>query len=834
MVFHSPLNTRDRFPSVLLLALGLILVGASIAVAQLPGSFDLRDVEGQNYVTSVKSQLGGTCWTHAVMAAMESNLLVTGAWEGNGEIGEPNLAEYHLDWWNGFNQHNNDDLEPPDGSGLVVHEGGDYRVATAYLSRGEGAVGNTEAQSYSSPPVRRSSDYRDYYPRHVEWFTVGRSLENIDTVKHRIMTHGAIGTCMCSDSAFLDGFDHYQPPSSPTDPNHAIAIIGWDDDHETRAPEGPGAWLCKNSWSEAWGLEGYFWISYYDKHCGQHPEMGAISYRDVEPMRYQTVYSHDYHGWRDTIEDCSRAFNAFTASGQQLLDAVSFITAVDDVAYTVTIHDRFEGGLLLDPLTTMSGVCEFSGLHTVDLTEPVALQVGQDFFVEVELSDGGHAYDRSSDVPVLLGASYRTIVESSAASGESYFWNGGGWSDLQTYADEPWTGTANVCVKALAVDVGLRVTPDGLQGSQGEVGGPFDPTSFEYECSYRGLTPAAYEVVVEPAVAWLALGGAVDGVLGDGETALVTASLTPEAGQLEEGAHVCDLVFRDLENGTEQIRRIALAIGALEQQYSWTLDSDPGWVGEGDWAYGVPLGQGGEYGNPDPTAGHTGSNVLGYNLAGDYAPNMPERHLTTTAINCAGVYATHLRFWRWLGVEDPEFDHAYVRVSNDGENWVTVWANPGEITDRQWAEWIYDISAVADDEPTVYLRWTMGTTDVGWQYCGWNIDDIAIWGVGSPIVTGVEDAAPAATAIARVRPNPFNPRTRIDYTLAQAGHVRLAVYDLRGRRLAVLVDAVRPAGRHEVSWDARTGGGRPLASGVYLARLETAGTTSTRKLMLVR
>jgi C1A family cysteine protease len=834
MVSCSPRNPRDRIQTVPLLVLGLVVIGATVAVAQLPSSFDLRDVDGQNYVTSVKNQLGGTCWTHGVMAAMESNLLVTGAWEGHGESGEPNLAEYHLDWWNGFNQHNNDDLDPPDGGGLVVHQGGDYRVATAYLSRGEGAVRNSDGQSYTSPPVRHDGDYHYYYPRHVEWFTVGRFLENIDTVKQRIMTHGAIGTCMCYDNAFIDGVDHYQPASSLADPNHAITIIGWDDDHVTQAPEGPGAWLCKNSWGATWGDGGYFWISYYDKHCGQHPEMGAISYRDVEPMRYQTVYAHDYHGWRDTMEDCSRAFNAFTATGQQLLDAVSFITAVDDVTYTVTIHDRFEGGVLLDPLATVSGVCEVSGLHTVDLTQPVELQAGQDFFVEVELSDGGHAYDRTSDVPVLLGASYRTIVESSAAPGESYFWSGGGWSDLQTYADEPWTGTANVCVKALAADLGFRVTPDGLQGSQGQVGGPFYPTSFEYECSYRGLTPAAYEVVVEPAAAWLELGGAVDGILNDGETVLVTASLTPEAEQLAEGAHICDLVFRDLENGTEQTRRIALAIGALEQQYIWTLDTDPGWTGEGDWAYGVPLGQGGDYGNPDPTAGHTGSNVLGYNLAGDYAPNMPERHLTTTAINCAGVYSTHLRFWRWLGVEDPEYDHAYVRVSNDGENWTTVWANPDEIADSQWAEWIYDISDVADDQPTVYVRWTMGTTDVGWRYCGWNIDDIAIWGVGSPIVTGVGDATPAATAIAQVRPNPFNPRTRIDYTLAQAGHVRLAVYDLRGRRLAVLVDGARPAGRHEVSWDARTGGGQPLASGVYLARLEAAGTTSTRKLMLVR
>lgn len=180
--------------------------------------------------------------------------------------------------------------------------------------------------------------------------------------------------------------------------------------------------------------------------------------------------------------------------------------------------------------------------------------------------------------------------------------------------------------------------------------------------------------------------------------------------------------------GCDEVTDTCVALPSLV--YEWNMNTNPGWTTQGQWAWGVPTGGGGQYGGPDPTSGATGSNVYGYNLAGDYANSLAETHLTSTAINCTGLTSVTLRFQRWLGVEVNTYDHAYVRVSNNGSTWTTVWSNSAEIADTAWSLQEFDISAVADNQATVYLRWTMGTTDSSWQFCGWNIDDVQILAIG--------------------------------------------------------------------------------------------------------
>jgi len=96
---------------------------------------------------------------------------------------------------------------------------------------------------------------------------------------------------------------------------------------------------------------------------------------------------------------------------------------------------------------------------------------------------------------------------------------------------------------------------------------------------------------------------------------------------------------------------------------------------------------------------------------------------------------------------------------------------------------------------------------------------------GEPVST----ATPPPAAIAAITPNPFNPMTTLEVILARGGRTRLEILDLRGRRVAVLVDADLPSGTHHYTWQPRG-----EASGVYVARLASAGTTVTRQLTLLR
>ena len=93
---------------------------------------------------------------------------------------------------------------------------------------------------------------------------------------------------------------------------------------------------------------------------------------------------------------------------------------------------------------------------------------------------------------------------------------------------------------------------------------------------------------------------------------------------------------------------------------------------------------------------------------------------------------------------------------------------------------------------------------------------------------------PAVTSLSDNFPNPFNPVTRLKFSLAKKGHISLRVYDVSGRLVRVLVDEVREAGAYEAVWDGSNDGGRSTASGIYFCKMEATDYERTLKMVQLR
>jgi len=96
------------------------------------------------------------------------------------------------------------------------------------------------------------------------------------------------------------------------------------------------------------------------------------------------------------------------------------------------------------------------------------------------------------------------------------------------------------------------------------------------------------------------------------------------------------------------------------------------------------------------------------------------------------------------------------------------------------------------------------------------------------------DKGAAPLAAPMIAPNPFNPMTHVLFSLAQPGRVQVAVYDLSGRRVALIADEVYGAGDQDVLWTGRDDDGRAVSSGVYFVRVEGAGLAASLRAVLLR
>ncbi len=286
----------------------------------LPDSYDLRNVDGNSYVTKVKNQGDyATSWAFGTIASIESNLIKTKL--ASSDI---DLSEWHLAY---FNYYQNDKLGDPlsnrydnlrggyyrgtygDGNKIqdYLNDGGNELDACYTLANGKGLANEIDF-SYNDvlqDPKKAIAEEHAYSSSSGYCLDDSLFVSSTDTkrIKEYLMKYGAASISLyCGDESSVQKFyndktaAHYCYEDIPC--NHTVSLIGWDDNYSAEnfvnKPSANGAWVAKNSWGDDWGQNGYFYISYEDKSFMNSGVVYFISAKKVKDG--EKNYQYDGNG----------------------------------------------------------------------------------------------------------------------------------------------------------------------------------------------------------------------------------------------------------------------------------------------------------------------------------------------------------------------------------------------------------------------------------------------------------------------------------------------------------------------------------------------------------
>ncbi len=544
--------------------------------------FDLRDPNlddnfSDSLLTLVKNQGEiGSCWSFATFGSLETNLKIQNSMDY--DFSESNMIQQH-----GF------DLGPNDG--------GNGRMATAYLATWEGPVSETN-DPYPNPAIASNLVDRGTLTseNHVqEVLMIPDRFDSTDNndIKSALVNYGAISAAINMSGmvgAGGDIGDIYKSSSSSlynhtvTTINHGIVIVGWDDTYASSnfytTPAGNGAFIARNSWGTDWGEAGYFYISYYDTSLQDF----FVFMNGESTDNYDYIYSYDELGWVNSLGYNSTTAwfaNLFTPqTASEELAAVSFYTYSKNSNYEIyvitdstPIPDMDPGWYYLGDKGTAvaTGTIPMSGYHTIDLSTPILLS-SSDYAVIVKLTTPGYNY------PVPFEAYYEDYSSNFVSSNKSYtvsdgdFIISGGYMYNQTNKD--------VCLKAFT---NIETTNPVINGASIndttlvlEYNEALDETSVPATADFQVSNGSAINVTnvsISGTDVTLTLGTAVEH--GDTVTLSYTQNINP----------VQDLVANEAENLTDQavvnntpdiavpvLNSASVNMGTLVLEYNEALD----------------------------------------------------------------------------------------------------------------------------------------------------------------------------------------------------------------------------------------------------------------------
>lgn len=398
----------------------------------LPRKFDLRS---QNRTTPVKDQgPNGSCWAFASYGSAESVLLP----REFTDFSEKNMRNTHgYDW-------------RPD-------QGGTHQVAAAYLARWSGPILERD-EPYSPYDFRSPSGLRPVKELDEALYIPDTANGNNQAhLKRALMNYGASYTTVGANEYYTNKYigSHYMPPNAGGYADHAVTIIGWDDDYPASnfkfRPPANGAWIVKNSWGSYWGnLNGYYYVSYYDKFIGRSNCVFSLKNKD----RNKEIWQYDYLGMTSTIGNGRTAWfsNIFgpVQRDSEITEIGVFVPSAG-MSYEVYVNTGFGSGSGFNNRKKVaSGNFTYAGYQTVKFPGQ-RIARGSYFAPIVKFTSNGNYYPIPIEQPIR-GYSSRA----SAQANQSFIsYDGNYWMDLtsQRY-------NSNVSLKAFTRPVGSSPAPD--------------------------------------------------------------------------------------------------------------------------------------------------------------------------------------------------------------------------------------------------------------------------------------------------------------------------------------------------------------------------------------
>lgn len=361
----------------------------------LAARFDWRET---GKVTPVKNQgTCGSCYAFAALANVESRLLINGA--GAFDFSENNVKECEY-------------------FGSSCGGGNDWIVAH-YLST-KGTV--LEAcDPYVAANVACTGGCA-YQKTLLDWRVIsGSEVPSVSVLKSYIQTYGPVYAAMYAGSgdAWSSEFQRYNGSytlhyGGSEACNHAILIVGWDDNLAHAG--GTGAWIVKNSWGTSWGGtcgygagRGYFTIAYGSARIGSYSSF-LCGWQDFDPEGELLFLDEGGHtGSMGYMNKTAYGLCKFIPEEDQLLERVEFWTLDQTVDVDVYVYDTFTGGVPSGLLASkLNCTFDLAGYHSVQLPSPLHLAAGNDIYAVVKITDASYTYPLSFDTvgPESPGCSY--------------------------------------------------------------------------------------------------------------------------------------------------------------------------------------------------------------------------------------------------------------------------------------------------------------------------------------------------------------------------------------------------------------------------------------------